>query len=181
MGAGGRWRLWRPACPRATTGRRAYCRLTLPSRRGAACIMKAAGASPLASCSRSCRGPLPLSAACSRCYFGGHSGRAPRAPARSLRPHGGGHPLGKPLALGSRRQQNLGPWLLLRIYAPPRAAGGIAERSAAMSHNRGVQDIAVPFSLHVLLAVAACANSKKSPPRDPRDPPYHSWRGWLGA
>ena len=29
------------------------------------------------------------------------------------------------------------------------------------------------------LAVAACANSNKSPPRDPRDPPYHSWRGLV--
>jgi hypothetical protein len=29
------------------------------------------------------------------------------------------------------------------------------------------------------LAVAACANSIKSPPRDPRDPPYHSWRGLV--
>jgi hypothetical protein len=29
------------------------------------------------------------------------------------------------------------------------------------------------------LAVAACANSNKSPPRDPRDPPYHSWRAGL--
>ena len=29
------------------------------------------------------------------------------------------------------------------------------------------------------LALAACANSNKSPPRDPRDPPYHSWRGLV--
>jgi hypothetical protein len=30
-----------------------------------------------------------------------------------------------------------------------------------------------------LIAVAACANSNKSPPKDPRDPPYHSWRGLV--
>jgi hypothetical protein len=31
----------------------------------------------------------------------------------------------------------------------------------------------------VSLALAACANSNKSPPRDPRDPPSHSWRGLV--
>jgi hypothetical protein len=30
-----------------------------------------------------------------------------------------------------------------------------------------------------ILAVAACATSIKSPPRDPRDPTYHSWRGLV--
>jgi hypothetical protein len=29
------------------------------------------------------------------------------------------------------------------------------------------------------LAVAVCANSLKSPPRDPSDPPCHSWRGLV--